>query len=66
MLCYRALWEQDEHWRSLRRYSEQGLEDMTLKATFLASLGKVAEMCFQRTVIPSSRVMLAQERQLKI
>ena len=34
--------------------------------TFLASLGKVAEMYFQRTIILNTSVLLAQEIQLKI
>ena len=34
--------------------------------TFLASLGKVAEKYFQRTIILGSRVLLSQEIQMKI
>ena len=43
-----------------------GLVAKTFIESFLASLGKVAEKCFQSTIIPSLRVMLAQEILLEI
>ena len=42
------------------------LEGMPFIESFLTSLEKVAEEYFQRTIIPTSRVMLAQGIQLEI